>query len=103
MIVVADTTPLNYLVLIDEAELLPALFKRVFLPNAAWRELQDPETPIECVNGCSKLTHGWRCGPFPPSQLLNSCPLIPVNAKLSNSPSTSAFPQFLWMKRTRAE
>ena len=34
MIVVADTSPLNYLVLIDEIDLLPAIFGRVLLPHA---------------------------------------------------------------------
>ena len=43
MIVVADTTPLNYLVLIDETQLLPALFERVFIPQAVLAELQHPE------------------------------------------------------------
>lgn len=45
MIVVADTSPLNYLVLIDEIELLPALFGHVLLPNAVFRELQHSKTP----------------------------------------------------------
>ena len=45
MIVIADTTPLNYLVLIGQAELLPRLFGRVLIPPAVWTELNDPETP----------------------------------------------------------
>jgi predicted nucleic acid-binding protein len=45
MIVVADTSPLNYLVLIDEAELLPRLFGTVVIPTAVLAELQDDETP----------------------------------------------------------
>ena len=45
MIVVADTTPLNYLVLIDEAHLLPRLFGDVLIPPAVFEELRDPETP----------------------------------------------------------
>ena len=47
MIVVADTTPVNYLVLIDEVELLPALFEHVLLPRAVLAELQDPGTPVK--------------------------------------------------------
>jgi len=38
-LVVADTGPLNYLVLIDAIELLPKLFKRVFTPEAVRAEL----------------------------------------------------------------
>ena len=45
MIVVADTTPLNYLILIHEADLLPRLFGRVLIPPAVYKELQDLETP----------------------------------------------------------
>ncbi len=45
MIVIADTTPVNYLVLIQEADLLPRLFGRVIIPSAVFDELNDPETP----------------------------------------------------------
>jgi predicted nucleic acid-binding protein len=44
MIVVADTSPLNYLVLIDEIDLLPAIFGKVLLPQAVFLELQHPKT-----------------------------------------------------------
>jgi len=37
MIVVADTSPLNYLVLIDEIALLPALFQKVLIPPGRLR------------------------------------------------------------------
>jgi len=45
MIVIADTTPINYLVLIDRADLLPQLFGPVLIPPAVFNELQEPETP----------------------------------------------------------
>lgn len=45
MIVVADTTPLNYLVLVQAADLLPQLFGQVLIPPAVFAELKDPETP----------------------------------------------------------
>jgi hypothetical protein len=44
MIVVADTSPLNYLVLIDEIDLLPAIFGQVLLPQAVFQELGHPKT-----------------------------------------------------------
>jgi len=44
-LVVADTGPLHYLVLIGHAELLPELFQRVTVPDAVWRELRHPEAP----------------------------------------------------------
>ena len=40
MIVVSDTSPLNYLILIGEEELLPKLFGHVIIPNAVFDELQ---------------------------------------------------------------
>lgn len=45
MIVIADTSPVNYLVLIQQADLLPRLFGRVLIPPAVWEELNDPDTP----------------------------------------------------------
>ncbi len=45
MIVVSDTSPINYLVLIDEIELLPKLFGQVIIPSAVVTELQNPGTP----------------------------------------------------------
>jgi predicted nucleic acid-binding protein len=41
MIVVADTSPLNYLILIEAEDLLPKLFGRVVIPNAVFEEMQD--------------------------------------------------------------
>jgi predicted nucleic acid-binding protein len=45
MIVVSDTTPLNYLILIDAVHVLPALFGRVYAPSAVIRELAHPHSP----------------------------------------------------------
>jgi predicted nucleic acid-binding protein len=45
MIVVADTSPLNYLVLIGEIELLAALYQKVLIPEEVLRELQRTGTP----------------------------------------------------------
>jgi len=40
MIVIADTSPINYLVEIGEVEVLPALYGRVFVPPSVCAELQ---------------------------------------------------------------
>ena len=45
MVVIADTSPLNYLVLIEQIELLPRLFLEVVVPDAVMEELSQPETP----------------------------------------------------------
>jgi len=47
MLVVADTSPINYLVLLAQTALLPALYTRVMLPPAVVTELQDLEAPEE--------------------------------------------------------
>ena len=45
-IVIADTGPLHYLVLIEAIELLPALFGAVLVPEAVRAELDHTETPM---------------------------------------------------------
>ncbi len=42
IVVVADTSPLNYLIQIDCDDLLPALYERVFVPSAVVEELGHP-------------------------------------------------------------
>lgn len=44
-LVVADTGPLNYLVLISEIELLPRLFETVFTPTTVREELLNANAP----------------------------------------------------------
>ena len=45
MIVVADASPLRYLILIGYAHVLPALYGRVVVPPAVVAELSQPRTP----------------------------------------------------------
>ncbi|MEO8036026.1 MAG: DUF3368 domain-containing protein [Acidobacteriota bacterium] len=47
MIVVADTSPLRYLILIDHVHVLPALFGEVIVPPAVLAELTNEQTPEE--------------------------------------------------------
>ena len=44
-LVVADTSPLNYLVLIEQIEILPALFEKVFVLEIVRDELRHDEAP----------------------------------------------------------
>src|SRR5436190_1826704 len=44
-LVVADSSPLNYLVLIGQVEILPALFEKVFVPQIVQNELHNNEAP----------------------------------------------------------
>lgn len=45
IVVVADTSPLNYLVQINYQGLLPLLYTRVLIPHAVLEELGHPGTP----------------------------------------------------------
>lgn len=45
MIVIADTSPINFLVIIGQERLLPDLFGRVIIPEAVLRELRASATP----------------------------------------------------------
>jgi len=47
MIIISDTSPLNYLVLIGHVEIVRELYGRVIIPQAVYDELQAPETPPE--------------------------------------------------------
>src|SRR5712664_2463012 len=55
MIVIADTGPINYLVLIGEIEVLPALYHRVLVPPSVCEELKRPRAP-ETVRTCPHLS-----------------------------------------------
>lgn len=45
MIVVADTSPINYLILIEAIEVLPKLYGRAIVPQAVCDELVKPSAP----------------------------------------------------------
>lgn len=50
MIVVSDTSPINYLVLIQEIECLLRLFGKIIIPQAVLEELQQTKTPEAVKN-----------------------------------------------------
>ena len=45
-LVVADTSPIFYLLSIDQIDLLPQLFGTVFVPDAVFQELTHPAAPL---------------------------------------------------------
>ena len=45
MIIVSNTSPLNYLILIGQINLLPALFQQITIPQAVYGELSDAAAP----------------------------------------------------------
>jgi predicted nucleic acid-binding protein len=58
MIVVSDTTPLNYLILIGSVEILPAIFGRVYAPSAVIVELLHARSP-EAVRTWASRPPAW--------------------------------------------
>ncbi|MCC5897059.1 MAG: DUF3368 domain-containing protein [Phormidium sp. BM_Day4_Bin.17] len=46
MIVVADTSPINYLLLINQIDLLPCLFQDIIIPDVVRDEMLDPDAPL---------------------------------------------------------
>jgi predicted nucleic acid-binding protein len=71
MRVVADTSPLNYLVWMQQDTLLPLLYDRVVIPPAVYEELQRPETP-HVVRQWVAHPPGWLTIQPPNSRCLGS-------------------------------
>jgi predicted nucleic acid-binding protein len=68
MIVVSDTTPMNYLVLISAVDVLPHLFKEVIIPSSVLRELNHTKAP-EVVRNWVKALPYWLQVSDPKSRL----------------------------------
>lgn len=66
MIVVADTSPLNYLILIGATDLLPTLFEEIVVPNAVAKELLHPRA--------SPVVRTWMSVPPPWLKLHSTVP-----------------------------
>lgn len=73
MLVIADTGPVNYLVLIGHVDILPKLFGTVILPSAVRDELADIGSP--------PLVRDW---------ITASPPWLDVRATPSGKPTTDA-------------
>jgi predicted nucleic acid-binding protein len=58
MIVVSDTSPLNYLILTESVHVLPAIFGRVYAPSAVVKELSHPRSP-EAVQTWASRPPEW--------------------------------------------
>ena len=56
--VVSDTSPINYLVLVGQIDVLPTLYGRVLIPQSVYEELDALETP-EAVREWRASLPGW--------------------------------------------
>ncbi|EDX73831.1 hypothetical protein MC7420_5711 [Coleofasciculus chthonoplastes PCC 7420] len=50
MIIVSNTSPINYLILIGYIHLLPELFQQIIIPKTVYRELSDASAPSPVQN-----------------------------------------------------
>jgi predicted nucleic acid-binding protein len=57
-VVIADTSPINYLVLIDQIGILPRLYHRIVIPEDVFIELMDEGAPVE-VREWTMQYPGW--------------------------------------------
>jgi predicted nucleic acid-binding protein len=69
MIVVADTSPLNYLILIDHIDVLEPMYGRIAIPAAVRDEMLQPQAPISVRSWVTNLpewveVHGSKPAPF---------------------------------------
>jgi len=62
MVVVADTSPINYFVLIGQIDLLEKLYSRILIPPAVLAELNHLLAPSPVRNWANSLCpNGWKC------------------------------------------
>jgi predicted nucleic acid-binding protein len=64
-VVVADTSPLNYLVQIDAVDLLPKLFGTIAIPTAVHDELTHAQTPAAVRAWIAQAPHWLEVRPNP--------------------------------------
>ena len=57
-VVIADTSPINYLVLISEIGILPRLYNHIVIPEDVLTELMDAGAPLEVREWTTRLP-GW--------------------------------------------
>lgn len=70
-LIVADTSPLVYLVLIDHIDILPRLFETILIPEAVHTELCHPLAPA--------VVQAWAAAP-PPWLGVRQVPNVPEDA-----------------------
>jgi predicted nucleic acid-binding protein len=66
-LVVADTGPLNYLILIEAAEVLPTLFEQILIPTAVYNELAHDDAPSNVRAFIARKPAWLEVRPNPPS------------------------------------
>jgi predicted nucleic acid-binding protein len=80
---VTNTSPLHYLILIQQADLLPILYEQVIIPRAVADELQHSSTPVHVRAWVEALPHGVRSGSRSRPRLEGRSVWVPGSATLS--------------------
>jgi predicted nucleic acid-binding protein len=88
MIVVADSGPLHYLILLDHAELLHRFYDEVVVPDAVANELTSSSAPSAVREWISRAPPWLSVVPVKADQLqeVTDESWISANARLSRSP-----------------
>jgi predicted nucleic acid-binding protein len=76
VIVVSDTSPLNYLVLIDAVDVLPVIFEWVYVPPSVIVELSSQKTP--------DTVQQWAASPPEWLQVVAPTTRLPSTARLGD-------------------
>lgn len=63
MIVVSDTTPLHYLILLDRVNLLPEILGEIVIPTIVCQEMQAEKTPLKIKEFIAKRPEWLRIMP----------------------------------------
>lgn len=61
-LVVADSSPIRYLAVLNAIDHLPRLYERVIVPRAVLGELTHPHAPVEARSWASALASAWGTG-----------------------------------------
>jgi len=79
-VVISDTSPINYLVLIGEIDVLPRLYGKVLIPDAVLSELRDAGSPAAVARGplCCRRGLNWFSST---AEVLRHLPWIPENLR----------------------
>ncbi len=82
MIAVADASPLCFLVVIGEIDLLPELFLRVAVPQAVIAELLHEDAPEAVRNWVSNLP-AWICAEATPDVIFPGMEKLQAGARVN--------------------
>ena len=100
MIVVADASPLRYLVLIEHSHILPVLYGRVLVPPTVIAELSKEQTPVVVQHWITRPPAGFRFKARPAISFQLMSVSTPENARRSRWRWSFRPTRCSWMNET---